>query len=209
MNQNRRGRPHGQQNFLEEGEIRAILAQPKRNTRRGLRDYSILLVLASTPIRLSELCQLQVGNMEGEGAALCYRVKKKRDPEARVRVPIPLEVVVNLKRYLAQEYGALDIPPDAPFFRTLGEQGGHAKHAITPRSVRSCIVRYLKAAGIDKPRISPHSFRASYLTLRADKNIPLHSLKELAGHSSLTTTACYLRANRERLQTAALAVNFA
>lgn len=206
---NRRGRPHGQQNFLEESEIRAILSAPKRNTRLGLRDYSVLLVLASTPIRLSELCQLRVGDLEGEGAALCYRVKKKRDAEARVRVPIPVEVVVTLMRYLTQEHGTGHIAPDAPFFRTLGEQGGHEKTGITPRSVRACIRRYLREAKIEKPRVTPHSFRASFLTLRADKNVPLHTLRELAGHSSLQTTACYLRANRERLQTAALAVNFA
>jgi len=212
MNNGKRvGRPLGQSDFMEEEEIRCILEKPKKNTKEGLRDYAILLVLANTPMRKGELCSLTIGNLVRNGtAALEYTALKKRknkQKSRRIHLPISEGVFVALQRYLTFEYRGEAISPEKPLFRTLGKHGRCIKQALTPKAVDHLVAKYTALANIKK-RITPHSFRATYLTLRLDKGISPRTLQDLAVHESLASTERYLRTNMTRIQEGALALSF-
>lgn len=201
----------GQQDFLEAHEIERILAQPKRNTTIGARDYCILLVLANSPMRKGELVRLTVGALVRNGTpALEYAVlKKRKDKEKlrRVHLPVSQAVFDALQRHILSEYRGQPITPDLPLFRTSGKYGSYQKKAITPCAVDGIVRKYVKAAGL-VGRYSCHSFRASYLTLRLDKGISPATLRDLAAHESLSSTEKYLRTSLTRIQDGALALQF-
>ena len=205
------GRPLGQSDFLEAEEVERMLAQPRRNTKEGMRDHAVLLVFANTPMRKGELCGLQVGNLVKNGhAALEYEVLKKRQGQERARrvhVPISETTFDALNRYLVSEYRGEVVTPAAPLFRTLGKHGRYEKRALTPKAVDCLVSKYARQAGIPK-RVTPHSFRATYLTLRLDKGISPRTLQELACHESISSTERYLRTNMTRIQEGALALAF-
>ncbi len=205
------GRPLGQSDFLEADEVKKILELPKRNTRQGLRDYAILLVLSNTPMRKGELKNLKVGNLvQSSPCAIEYALLKKRGAKQkvrRVRLPIPDSVFAALQRYLKSEYKNEKLTADLPLFRTLAKHGNCTKQALTAKAVDCLVMKYTRLAGIKK-RITPHSFRATYLTLRLDKGVSPSTLKELAVHESLSSTEKYLRTNMKRIQEGALAIKF-
>jgi integrase/recombinase XerD len=205
------GRPTGQSDFLEEEEVQRILGLPKRNTREGLRDYSILLVLANTPVRKGELCSLKVGNLVKNGHAsmeyVALKKRKDREKTRRVHMPISEDVYEALMRYLRSEYRGQDLTPDLPLFRTMGKHGPWEKKPLTPKSVDFVVRKYVRLAEIKK-RVTPHSFRATYLTLRLDRGISPRTLQELACHESISSTERYLRTNLTRIQDGALALAF-
>ena len=205
------GRPLGQSDFLEADEVKRILALPKRNSREGLRDYAVLLVLCNTPLRKGELKNLKVGNLVENGLyAIEYEILKKRKSKQklrRVRLPIPESVFATLQRYLKSEYKNEKVLPDLPLFRTLGKHGDCKKQALTAKAVDCIVKKYAQLSGIRK-RITPHSFRATYLTLRLDKGVSPSTLKALAAHESLSSTEKYLRTNLTRIQDGALSLKF-
>jgi len=178
---NRVGRPLGQSDFLEANEVMKILSLPKRNTKEGLRDYAILLVFSNTPMRKGEVISLKVENLVNNGGYFIeYVVLKKRKSKTkksrRVSIPISREVYVLLQRYLKSEYRNEAIKPDSPLFRTLGKHGPYAKGPLTAKAVDLLVHKYGRLSGIKK-RITPHTFRSTYLTLRLDEG---HSPPNLA-----------------------------
>ena len=206
-----RGRPLGQSDFLEAEEVERLLSLPKRNTREGLRDYAILLILANSPLRKGELISLKVGNLVENGStAIEYQVLKKRKTKQKsrkVRLPVSGTVFTMLKRFLKSEYKDEDMSEQSPLFRTLGKHGLNKKGPLTAKAVDCLVRKYARLAGIKK-RITPHSFRSTYLTLRLDKGVSPSTLKELAAHESLSSTERYLRTNLRRIQEGALVLNF-
>jgi integrase len=186
-----------------------MLALPDRRTKEGTRDYAVLLVLANTPMRKGELVRLNVGNLidEGQKHVTYQGLKKRSEKPYWLKLPIAENVYLGVKRYLQLEHG--DNPPsaDAPLFLTLGKHGPYDKQRLTPKAVDCLVERYVRLASIEK-RITPHSFRATYLTLRAPGRDPA-TLMTLSGHSSLQSLLPYVRATAERRKEAALAFTFA
>jgi site-specific recombinase XerD len=72
------------------------------------------------------------------------------------------------------------------------------------RGVRKLVAKYLKAAGITK-KASPHTFRHTFGTYKAEKGVSPFQLKEWLGHASLNTTQIYVhmaRANAKKVMEA-------
>ncbi len=204
-----RGRPAGQSDVLTEEELSRMLSLPDRRTKEGARDYAVLLVLANTPMRQGELVRLNVGHLVDEGQKyLSYQGLKKRTKRPYwLKIPVADSVYRGISRYLQLEHGEGKPSQDAPLFLTLGKHGPYAKRRITPKAISCLVERFSRQAGITK-RITPHSFRATYLTFRAPGRDP-STLMSLSGHSSLQSLLPYVRATAERKKEAALAYQFA
>jgi integrase len=203
------GRPTGQSDVLTADEIRQLLGAVKdRRTTEGARDYAILLMLANTPARKGELIALNLENVKAQGGAYSISrkaLKKKRT--AWITTPIDANAYAGFMSY-ARKWN-LDPTRDAqgPLFFTLGGRGGYERHRLTPKAVDCLVEKYARLAGITK-RITPHSFRASYLTLRSQGHKP-ETLATLSGHASLASILPYLRSTDEERRNAALSVAFA
>jgi integrase len=205
-----RGRPIGQSDVLEPGEIEKLLSLPDRRTKEGARDYAVLLVFANTPMRKGELVNLNVAHLidEGQQKYIAYQGLKKRSSRPYwLKIPIADDVHRGITRYIQMEHGNTTPTADSPLFLTLGKHGPYDKRRISPKAVDCLVEKYVKLAEILK-RVTPHSFRATYLTLRAPGRDPA-TLMTLSGHSGLKSLLPYLRATEERRREAALAFSFA
>lgn len=200
----RRGgyKPKGCSDVLTEEELKRIVALPDRRTKEGMRDYAILMVFANTPARRGEICSLKTSDLidEGDKKYLTFRVLKKRsvDPEYN-RFDIPAFLYDAIKRSMDLYENRTN---DSPMFFTLGKHGGQTPSPITPVALHLLVKKYAKRANINK-RISPHSFRASWVTIRADEHDPF-TLKEAGRWASINSVMPYARKVQERVRAASL-----
>lgn len=203
----KRGRPVGQSDILTVKEIQTLLSLPDKRTKEGARDYAVLLALANTPMRKGELVRLNVEDLIDEGQKyLSYKgLKKHSERPYWLKIPIADAAYLGIKRYLQTEYGK-SLSNGTALFMTLGKHGSYSKGRITPKAVDCIVSKYVEQAGI-LTRITPHSFRATYLTLRAPGRDP-STLLSLSGHTGLKSLLPYLRATEERRREAALAFEF-
>lgn len=161
-----------------------------------LRDHAVLEVLYATGIRVSELCGLDLDDIdEGRGTA---RVTGKGDKE-RV-VPIGRPALGALRAYLVRARPALAARAGngggtrAVF---LGSRGGR----LSPRSVYATVSHKLgPALGVET--VGPHALRHSAATHLLDGGADLRAVQEILGHASLGTTQIYTHVSGERLAAA-------
>jgi integrase/recombinase XerC len=149
------------------------------------RDRAVLELLYSSGLRVSELCGLEVGDLDLAGGMV--RVLGKGGKQ-RI-VPVGSKAIEAVTGYLQ-----LRSAPDesAPLF--LGSRG----QRINRRSVARIIEQ--QAGGIDTFRaVSPHTLRHSFATHLLEQGADLRSIQELLGHASLSTTQKYTHLSLDRL----------
>ncbi len=173
--------------ILSESEMARLIQQPKSTTQSGARDRAIMEVLYSVGLRVSELCQLKLLDVDDE----FVRIKGKGN-KVRI-VPIGSKAIEAIDYYLSFREGN-DVQ-EVPLF--LGRKN-QPLHRIT---VWKMIKFYAKKAGITK-KISPHTFRHSYATHLLDNGADLRVIQELLGHASINSTDRYTQVNSKQLQLA-------
>lgn len=179
--------------FLEEEEVRKLLETPDTNGLLGCRDRAMLETMYSTGIRVSELVDLNVADVDFVGEALHVRGKGKKQ---RV-TPISPTALAWIKRYMElrrQDPKAAASNQEAVFVNKHGQR-------LSTRSVRRKLDKYLAIAGLD-PTISPHTLRHSFATHLLSRGADLRSVQELLGHQSLSTTQIYTHVTVNRMKQA-------
>jgi len=177
--------------FLDPSEIERLLDAPKGNDLLTLRDSAILETLYSTGVRVSELCQLDLDDVDFLGEVIRVRGKGKRERLA----PIGSFALKAIRRYLdARRLHAQASSFDArPLLLNR-----HGKR-LNQRSVRRKLAKYLAEAGLD-PDISPHTLRHSFATHMLNRGADLRAVQELLGHRSLSTTQIYTHVTMNRMK---------
>ena len=158
----------------------------------GLRDVAILEILYATGIRVSELCGLDLADLDRDRRVL--RVFGKGSKERSV--PVGLPAMRALQGWLDSGRGMLAGPKsgNAVF---LGERGGR----IDPRVVRRIVHRALGVTD-GAPDLGPHGLRHAMATHLLEGGADLRSVQEMLGHTSLATTQIYTHVTTDRLRRA-------
>lgn len=175
---------------LTEAEVEAILNTPNTQTPLGLRDRTMLEVLYATGLRVSELVNLLVTQVDLNGGFV--RVLGKGN---KVRV-VPLgEVALDwLTRYLADSrpvlLGAKSC--DAMFITNR-----HA--AMTRQMFWYLIKKHAQAGGVLSP-LSPHTLRHAFATHLLNHGADLRVVQMLLGHTDISTTQIYTHVARQRMK---------
>jgi integrase/recombinase XerC len=166
---------------------------PDTETDFGKRDRAILELLYATGVRVSELVQLDLRDIDFKNKLL--RVFGKRRKE-RI-VPFGDPAARALQDYLGVRESFLMNAPAArrdaqPL--VLNYQGTR----MTSRSVGRLVEKYIRlCAGIHD--ISPHALRHSFATHLLDSGADLRDIQELLGHARLSTTQIYTHVSMEKL----------
>ena len=156
-----------------------------------IRDAALLEAIYSCGLRISELCQLQAGDLEWEEQLVRVLGKGKKERQLPIGAPA-LESI----RYYWQVIGH-PLTASAPVFFA-----NHKKSSpIYPRLVQLRLKRYLRQCGLD-PAVTPHKLRHSFATHMLDAGADLRSVQELLGHAHLVTTQVYTHLSTERLKKA-------
>jgi integrase/recombinase XerD len=176
--------------FLTEEEVDRLLAAPKDETPRGLRDRAMLETLYASGLRVTELVGLPLSALNLDIGLL--RVVGKRRKERLV----PVGDVARdwLVRYLEEARPKLlgRRTTEAVF---VTNRGG----AMTRQHFFLLVNRYARAAEIAQ-NVSPHVLRHSFATHLLERGADLRSVQEMLGHTDLSTTEIYTHINRERLK---------
>ena len=170
-------------------DVAAVAADDASPT--GIRDVAVLEVLYASGIRVSELCGLDVNDVDWSRRVL--RVLGKGAKE-RV-VPIGIPAVTALERWLDGARDALVVSPGSGSALFLGARG----RRIDPRTVRR-VVHELLAHVPGAPDLGPHGLRHSAATHLLEGGADLRSVQELLGHATLTSTQIYTHVSVDRLK---------
>lgn len=173
---------------LEYAEVERLLAVPKGEDLRSLRDKAILETLFSTGLRVSELCSLDryLDIERGE-----FSVRGKGD-KLRVVFLAP-RAKDSLKKYLAKRQDA-----DQAMFISLDKKN-KVLGRIIPRAVERLVDRASRKAGIMK-KIHPHELRHSFATDLLLNGADLRSVQEMLGHANISTTQVYTHLTNKELK---------
>jgi integrase/recombinase XerD len=157
-----------------------------RDNCKGIRDLAMIDLLYSTGIRVGELVNLNVDDIDLEGRE-CV-VYGKGDKERRVY--FDAKAKVHLKEYIEtrnDNNSALFVTLDAP----------HDRLKISGVEIR---LREL-GRSLSLDRIHPHKFRRTMATRAIDKGMPIEQVQKILGHSQIDTTMQYAMVNQNNVKT--------
>ncbi len=166
---------------------------PDDGSLLGTRDRAMLETLYSTGVRVSELCDLNLEDVDLIAGAVHVRGKGKKE---RIS-PIGSSAVESIQHYLRIRQAS---PKSGSFDPRALYVNKHGKRLST-RSVRRKLDKYLIEAGLD-PTISPHTLRHTFATHMLNNGADLRAVQELLGHQSLSTTQIYTHLTTQRLRDA-------
>ena len=153
----------------------------------GQRNRLILEVLYASGVRVSELVNIKVKDINDEE----IKVLGKGNKERITRIGDYAREVLDL--YLSDGYKELNKKNSDYLF--LNKDGGQ----LTTRGVRYILDQVIKNTNVNK-KISPHMLRHSFATHLLNEGCDILSVQELLGHESLTATAIYTHVTTDRLK---------
>ncbi|NIS60827.1 MAG: site-specific tyrosine recombinase XerD [Proteobacteria bacterium] len=171
-------------------EVDSLLNQPDPSNPIGLRNKAMLELLYATGLRVSELTNLVLTNINLEAG---YLIVLGKGAKQRI-VPMGQEALHWLKRYLEESRQRLLGNNRSP--RTFVSQWGRG---MTRQSFWKIMKKYALMAGIRK-KISPHTLRHSFASHLLEGGADLRSVQSLLGHVDISTTQIYTHVTRERLK---------
>lgn len=166
--------------ILSRDQIRQLLAQPATTDAKGIRDKAMLETLCCTGLRVTELLNLNVEDINlNRGVLLSNHAKKVRE------IPLSFSAIQALRTYLAKIRGAmlLDKGEKALFVNVGGIR-------MSRQGFWKLLKRYQQDAGIPG-ELTPHTLRHSFAVHRLEEGDDLRSLQELMGHSGRSSTQVY------------------
>jgi integrase/recombinase XerC len=190
---------------LRQDQVAAVLGAPgepaaarpggtpsRQDVALALRDTAIVELLYATGIRVSELCGLDIGDLDAERRTV--RVLGKGNRERTVPAGIPAVRAVGA---WARSGRPVLVTPDSGHALFLGARGKR----LDPRTARR-VVHARLAAVPGTPDSGPHGLRHAAATHLLEGGADLRSVQEILGHASLTSTQIYTHVTVERLQSA-------
>lgn len=180
---------------MSEAAIKTIISQPDTTTNIGKRDAFLMLFLYRTGIRVQELVDIQLANIQlGNHSKLtvCGKGSKVRS------IPLREDTVRNLKHYLELFHAGQSMYDSDYLFYTV--RNGHRKR-MTEDNVRYLLHKYGISARkecLEVPEnVHPHLFRHSLAMSLYRNGVDLSLISQWLGHSSVETTLIYAYADTE------------
>lgn len=175
--------------YLNYKELEDILDIPDTSTVLGLRDASILELLYSTGIRVGELVNIKIKDIDFNGNRI--KILGKGNKERYVLFGDKCKKLLN--KYLSESRTQLiKQSNDYLYLNTRGTP-------ISIRTTEKMVDDVVKRSSV-KFNVSPHTLRHTFATHMLDNGADLNSVGELLGHSNLNTTAVYTHVSNERLK---------
>jgi integrase/recombinase XerC len=167
------------------------LVEVEGDAVQDLRDRALLELLYATAIRVSELCGLDVDDVDSHRRVI--RVLGKGRKERSVPYGVPAQASID--RWLREGRPQWATATSGPAL-LLGARGGR----LDPRAARAVVHARLSAVP-GAPDMGPHGLRHTAATHLLEGGADLRSVQELLGHATLATTQIYTHVSVERLRT--------
>lgn len=175
---------------LTVGEVERLLNQPDTSNPAGRRDKAMLEVLYATGIRVSELVNLNLEDIDFRESFVRCMGKGSKE---RV-VPMGEIAVKSLKSYI--ELGRpkmVSNPREQALFLN------HHGRRLTRQGFWKIVKKYAVQAQIHK-EITPHTLRHSFATHLLENGADIRAVQEMLGHADISTTQIYTHVTKDRLK---------
>lgn len=170
---------------FSEKQVERMLFYIQNQDKVSCRDRMIILLLMYTGVRVSELCDVKIKNIDFLTGQLKVFGKGGKIRE----VPLKSEVVEAIKEYLVERANSKFSDLE---YLILGQRGALKRDAIN-----TLLERYTDELKLGI-KLKPHTFRHTFCTRLVSKGVPLTTVSKLAGHSSVETTAkFYINSSKE------------
>ena len=186
--------------ILKNKEIMDMMNSIDQKTPMGLRNYLIVSILYGCGLRVSEMCALEISNLDFSNETIHIHGKGDKD-----RIVIMYdELKEKLLKYISFERIELLKKGDNIESRYLfiNNHGGN----LIPRGVRVILNTIIDKMG-ETYKITPHMLRHSFATALLDNGADLRSVQELLGHSNLSTTQIYTHVSVEKMKSEYMAAH--
>lgn len=180
--------------FLEEDELDMLFAAVDTGTPMGLRDLSILRLLYSTGLRVSEIVHLDRKHINLKRNEFMV-IGKGRKPRL---VFISEDACTILTAYLKKRTDSFE-PLFINYQRAKTTITDGESRRLTAYSIQNMVRKYAMLAGITK-KVTPHTLRHSFATNLLRNGADIRAVQEMLGHASITTTQVYTHVTNERLR---------
>ncbi len=177
--------------FLTIEEVERIIAAIDLSDPLGQRNRAIVETLYGCGLRVSELLQLKISDLNTADEFI--RVTGKGNKQRLV--PIGREALKHINLYLDSSRRTLNVARGFEDHLFLNKRG----KALSRVMVFTMIKKLTQRAGIRK-NISPHTFRHSFATHLVEGGADLRAVQDMLGHESITTTEIYTHLSREYLK---------
>ena len=177
---------------IKNEEIMMMLESCDMNTKLGYRNYCLLSCLYACGIRVSELCNMQIKDIDFNERII--RIHGKGSKEREVFITKTLSD--SLKHYISTYrvellYNSKELDNRYVFLNKNGT-------TLSRIGVRKILEKMVLDAG-EHFHISPHMIRHSFATELLNNGFDIRSVQELLGHESLSTTQIYVSVDYERM----------
>ncbi len=182
--------------------IKLLLEQPESETFMGLRDLAILSLLYDSGARVQELIDLTPADINLNKP---YSVRIKGKGNKKRLVPLMSDQVAILVEYMKNNHL---IEPSAAFYPLFSNSRGDH---FTRMGINNILQKYVNRVKVDNPnllpnKVTPHILRHSKAMHLLQAGVNIVYIRDFLGHSSITTTEVYARADtklkREALEKA-------
>ncbi|MEE8317996.1 MAG: site-specific tyrosine recombinase XerD [Candidatus Omnitrophota bacterium] len=171
-------------------EVEMLLKVPNVRNPMGARDKASLELMYATCMRVSELINLKISDLNMDvGFVRCFGKGKKE----RI-VPFGRKAGESVARYL-EKYRRVFLKKKVSNFLFLTRLG----KPMSRQTFWKIIKKYAKEAGIKK-EITPHSLRHSFATHILERGADLRIVQEMLGHADISTTQIYTHVSKDRLK---------
>jgi site-specific recombinase XerD len=183
--------PERSLDLISSAELQRLMNAPDRKTLEGKRDKSILELLFSTGLRISELTGLSIDDVDLTRDE--FSVRGKGD---KVRVVFLSDTAKQCIQEYLQKRKDLD---DALFIRYGRKANDGGELRLSPRAVQRLLKKYAAVAGITR-KVTPHVIRHSFATDLLQNGADLRSVQALLGHANIGTTQVYTHVTDKHLR---------
>lgn len=173
--------------YLDQDEIKTLLAAPSARHRLGLRDRALLTLLYNTGARATEIVQLNIKDVRLETP---YHVRILGKGRKERFCPLWSETADALRAYLHQRVDS-STESDAPLF--LNAHGQRiTRFGVGTILKRNIAVASATLASLAAKSVSPHTLRHTTALHLLQSGVELNVIKSWLGHVSITTTSEYI-----------------
>ena len=181
-------------------EVAELLGAPDRSSPRGERDGAMLDLLYATGLRIAELVNLRLGDLNLQAGYLKALGKGRKER----LVPIHQEACASLQRYIDGARGAIlaggptsrrERRGRKPLALFVSRKGGK----LTRMSGWRIVTAAARKAGIRK-KLSPHKLRHAFATHLVENGADLRTVQELLGHADIGTTEVYTHVSKTHVR---------
>ena len=175
--------------ILTSKEVELLLDQPECIDPKGYRDKAMLELLYATGIRVTELIDLNISDVNlSAGVIRCQSRNKERF------IPMYSAAVKALSDYITLVRPQMILLPDEQslFVNVSGER-------MSRQGFWKIVKHYQKKAGIEKD-ITPHTLRHSFAAHLLENGADIHAIQEMLGHADISSTHMYSQLVKKQLK---------